>query len=105
MEDRLSMAWLALCRQLELRGAQLLEEVRGYPTPIARCDVQLTRLLEQRDQAFGWLRQAHDLQGRQSSLQRAAWCARLREFANGLDPAGDAALAAARARVLDTRRR
>jgi len=99
MEDHLSIAWRALCRQLEDRGAQLLHEVSSYPTPIARCDVQLTQLLEQRDQIFGRLRQAQDLQGRKSSLPRAAWKTGLREFVNSLQPAGDAALAAACARL------
>jgi hypothetical protein len=37
-----------LASWLECRGAQLREEVRDYPTPIARCDVQLTKLLEHR---------------------------------------------------------
>jgi hypothetical protein len=41
-------AWAALAEWLERRGAELREEVRDYPTPIARCDVQLTKLLEQR---------------------------------------------------------
>ncbi len=41
-------AWSALAAWLERRGEQLREEVRDYPTPIARCDVQLTKLLEHR---------------------------------------------------------
>jgi chorismate mutase len=34
----------------ELRGriAELSQEIRNYPTPIARCDEQLTQLLEER---------------------------------------------------------
>jgi hypothetical protein len=101
MEDHLSIAWRALCRQLEDRGAQLLHEVSRYPTPIARCDVQLTQLLEQRDQAFGRLRQAQDLRDRESSLPRAKWKTLLREFVDSLQPAGDAPLAAACARLVD----
>ena len=34
--------------ELQRRLAELSAEIRGYPTPIARCDVQLTALLEQR---------------------------------------------------------
>ena len=30
------------------RIAELSEEIRNYPTPIARCDEQLTALLEER---------------------------------------------------------
>ena len=33
---------------LERRIAELSEEIRNYPTPIARCDEQLTALLEER---------------------------------------------------------
>jgi len=33
---------------LERRLAELSEEVRNYPTPIARCDEQLPALLEER---------------------------------------------------------
>jgi hypothetical protein len=101
MEDHLSIAWRALCRQLEDRGAQLLHEVSSYPTPIARCDLQLTHLLEQRDQAFARLRQAQDLDHYRSSLSHAAWKIRLREFVNRLQPPGDASLTAACARLVD----
>jgi hypothetical protein len=33
---------------LERRLAELNREIREYPTPIARCDVQLAGLLEER---------------------------------------------------------
>ena len=33
---------------LQRRLAELSEEIRNYPTPIARCDVQLAGLLEER---------------------------------------------------------
>jgi len=33
---------------LEQRIAELSREIRAYPTPIARCDEQLTQLLEER---------------------------------------------------------
>jgi hypothetical protein len=32
--------------------AALSDEIRRYPTPIARCDVQLTELLERRARLF-----------------------------------------------------
>jgi hypothetical protein len=41
-------AWTALAEWLDRRSAGLRDEVRDYPTPIARCDVQLTKLLEHR---------------------------------------------------------
>jgi hypothetical protein len=34
--------------ELEHRLAEISAEIRNYPTPIARCDVQLSALLEQR---------------------------------------------------------
>jgi hypothetical protein len=46
-----------LARQVEL----LNEEVRNYPTPIARCDDQLTGLLEQRATAAAQLQRLGSL--------------------------------------------
>ena len=40
---------------LQRRIAALSEELRHYPTPIARCDEQLSALLEQRAQLLGRL--------------------------------------------------
>jgi len=37
-----------MSRYLEERIAELSEEIRHYPTPIARCDEQLTALIERR---------------------------------------------------------
>ena len=34
--------------ELRLRLAQLSDEIRHYPTPIARCDEQLAALIEDR---------------------------------------------------------
>ena len=34
--------------ELDAMIATLSDEIRGYPTPIARCDEQLTELLERR---------------------------------------------------------
>jgi hypothetical protein len=35
---------------LQQRLTELSEEIRNYPTPIARCDEQLSALLEERAQ-------------------------------------------------------
>ena len=35
-------------KDLEKRVAALSEEIRSYPTPIARCDLHLPALLEER---------------------------------------------------------
>ena len=44
--------------ELQRRLAELSEEIRHYPTPIARCDEQLTGLLEQRAAIAELIRQA-----------------------------------------------
>ena len=43
---------------LEHRRDALNDEVRRYPTPIARCDVQLTALLEKRAEVLRLLRES-----------------------------------------------
>lgn len=43
-----SEAVRAIRRELEARLAQLNAEIRSYPQPIARCDVQLSALIDQR---------------------------------------------------------
>lgn len=45
-------AWRALRAHLAARCRELDDEVAHYPTPISRCDVQLTKLLEQRGRAW-----------------------------------------------------
>ena len=35
-------------RQLDVRLKQLNEEIRAYPQPIARCDLQLAGLIQER---------------------------------------------------------
>jgi hypothetical protein len=41
--------------RLEREIALLSEEIRHYPTPIARCDEQLTALIERRSRLLGLL--------------------------------------------------
>jgi len=50
--------WSELERYLERRSRELNAEVRGYPRPIARCDDQLPKLLEQRARANEQLQRA-----------------------------------------------
>ena len=38
--------------ELDAKIARLSDEIRRYPTPIARCDEQLTELLERRARLF-----------------------------------------------------
>jgi hypothetical protein len=41
-----------MSRWVEERIAELSDQIRNYPTPIARCDEQLTALIEQRAKLF-----------------------------------------------------
>lgn len=41
--------------EIERGIAQLSEEIRRYPTPIARCDEQLSALIEERSRLFDLL--------------------------------------------------
>jgi chorismate mutase len=47
-------------QELERRIAELSEEIRRYPTPIARCDEQLAQLLEERARLLSQLRLLDD---------------------------------------------
>ena len=50
--DSLPALRAALEAQLRRRASRLAQEVRDYPTPIARCDDQLAGLLERRSRVF-----------------------------------------------------
>jgi hypothetical protein len=63
---QLDSEWIdALCGTLrdylEKKAAALNEEVRNYPSPIARCDDQLTGLLESRARTLRELERLHSL--------------------------------------------
>lgn len=45
---------------LERRIAALSEEIRHYPTPIARCDEQLAALISERDALIARLKALHE---------------------------------------------
>jgi hypothetical protein len=99
MQDDVDAAWVALRRCLETRSLELLDEVRTYPTPIARCDEQLTRVIEERDAAFRCLRLAAELESQRASLADAQWVRLLHRFAIDLD-ADDVGVRTARARLV-----
>lgn len=58
---------------LERRLAELVEEIRNYPRPIARCDVQLTELLERRAEVLSQLKQATTQSPRGGCSAEAIW--------------------------------
>jgi hypothetical protein len=99
MDDAIDAAWAALCARLELRSRELHDDVCAYPTPIARCDVQLTQAIEARDAAFRRVRTAQALDGLRAAGRRDEWLDRVRAFAAEFDAADDDATAAARDRL------
>ena len=52
----MSPPFMTLTRRIE----ELSEEIRNYPTPIARCDEQLTALLEERSRLLVLLEKTQD---------------------------------------------
>ena len=49
--------------ELQRRIEELSAEIRGYPTPIARCDEQLTALLEERSSLLRILEERQQTDG------------------------------------------
>ncbi len=104
MVDRTLRAWLALYRRLESRSLELREEVNNYPTPIARCDLQLPHAIEQRDAAIRQLRRAQHLQQLRTTATGIAWREQLHEFAREISSEADQELSAACHQLLDSLR-
>jgi hypothetical protein len=82
--------WTELRDHLERHSAELNAEIRAYPRPIARCDDQLPKLLEQRARAVRLLNAAIELDAaRTASSGEVAWLDRLQGFLSGPDAATD----------------
>lgn len=79
-------AWRALAARLEERARALADEVRAYPTPIARCDDQLPGLIARREEAYAALREARALEGERDALGHAEWRERARALIERLAP-------------------
>ena len=75
----------------------LNEEIRGYPTPIPRCDVQFNRLVEERGRLYRALERIEASVG--PARERANCADLLREFAASPRYIDDAAEEEIRARV------
>ena len=54
--DTIASTWATLRAHLEAKTRALNAEVHSYPQPIARCDDQLPKLLEQRGRAVEQLK-------------------------------------------------
>jgi hypothetical protein len=96
MADPMDTAWAMLRSRLEVRSRELYEEVRAYPRPIARCDEQLTKAIEERDVAFRRLRRANDLDEQRAALGLEVWRTAVLEFVAELEIGPDEVAVAAR---------
>ena len=63
--------WEELITRLRTEEARLNAEVRSYPTPIARCDLHLPGLLEQRRRVSEALRLALELRASVEKIEAA----------------------------------
>ena len=82
-------AWEALRRYLESRSSALTDEVRHYPTPIARCDEQLSKLLEQRAHALSQLRRMAEQDSDDRANRERPSLLFLQKFVDSCDPSDD----------------
>jgi hypothetical protein len=83
-------ALAALESMLARRTATLMDEVAHYPTPIARCDEQLTKLIEQRTQAVSQLRAVRELSAAAQTTASRDWLARVSSWLDDYPSTDDA---------------
>lgn len=88
--ERIDRAWKALRVRLGERAAELAEEVRRYPGPIARCDEQLPALIAERSRALELARLAEALERDRGALAESDWIARLAQLARLVQPRDEA---------------
>ncbi|GIL05681.1 MAG: hypothetical protein BroJett031_22010 [Betaproteobacteria bacterium] len=77
---------------LESKFAEINDEIAHYPSPIARCDVQLTKLLESRSDVVAHLKQLADAKAHGEAARVRAEI--LRSAAYDGDPAAEALMRA-----------
>lgn len=71
MSDAAHALWSQLRAHLEQRYQALFDEVRRYPTPIAHCDDQLPKLIEQRSHALAQLQRMGEASAASPEAMRA----------------------------------
>ena len=86
-------AWRDLRDHLERRARELADEVRAYPSPIARCDDQLPWLIAERSRAIEVARLAADMETKRTALPESEWQARLSQLAWNLYLGDEAGIA------------
>ena len=85
----LAEAWQSFASHLQARAAEINDEVAHYPTPIARCDEQLSKLLEQRSRVFRQLKEVRMLGAMPAGALAPRWIASVSEFCADLEPCDD----------------
>ena len=80
-------AWRSLRRHLEARHREINAEVAHYPTPIARCDVQLSKLLEQRARLYREIERAAAIGAPPAArATRSEWLRSVAHFVASAEP-------------------
>jgi hypothetical protein len=87
--ETIADVWMGLRKHLEHRSRELNDEVAHYPTPIARCDVQLTKLLEQRARVLQLSRQARNIGPPTADDEQTVWRQRAIDLLANLDAGSD----------------
>ena len=78
--NAIAESWATLKTHLAAMAHELNAEVHSYPTPIARCDDQLPKLLEQRARAVLQLQLANALGDTPERGADAEWRRKVGEF-------------------------
>ncbi|MEO8739144.1 MAG: hypothetical protein ABI537_05510 [Casimicrobiaceae bacterium] len=96
----IAASWATLRTHLEAKTRALNAEVHSYPTPIAHCDDQLPKLLEQRERSVEQLSLVDGLGPMPAGSAVAEWERKVSAFLKRADAAPDDDIEAAiRARL------
>ena len=87
--NAIAASWATLRTHLEAKTRELNAEVHSYPTPIARCDDQLPKLLEQRGRAVEQLKLVDAVGPMPAAAAAADWERKVAAFLKRPDAATD----------------
>ncbi|HYT96458.1 MAG TPA: hypothetical protein VEO36_03995 [Casimicrobiaceae bacterium] len=88
--DACAGLWSTFLEHLTTRIREINDEVAHYPRPIARCDVQLSKLLEERARVYRQLNLATEMGNPMPpGGDDGHWLQRLDEYLAKLEPCGD----------------
>ena len=85
-------AWARLRAHLEAKAKAMNADVARYPRPIARCDDQLPKLIEQRDLAQRRLQRSIELGATPAADAELEWLERIEELPADDEDAAETAL-------------